>query len=702
MAALLQLLGQPRFYKEGKWLDLPPKQPLLLCAYLACYENWVDRTEIINLFWPEEHETKGRHNLSQLLYHCKKQEWAQGLEVERMRVRWLISNDVQQLREALANGDWSRVIELYSGELLEKVPTGDMLDYEEWLNSERETLYRAWKDAALKQVSNLEAKQQHQSATELLGQILQRDFLDENVLQLYMRNLARANQRPQALKSFAEFEQQLKQELDMEPLEPTKQLALAIKNNELAPEVESTKIDLSEKASLKINTSQTVQNLPSQLTTFVGRDLEIAELTNLLTDPNIRLLTLLGAGGIGKTSLAIQTSLSLVQNFADGTSFVNLATLSSSELLIPTIADALNLNFSNEVAPKVQLLEFLSQKELLLILDNFEHLMAGAEVILGILEASPKCKILVTSRESLNFQGEYLYELSGLNYPQNVDDLLEDYDAIRLFVSSARRAKPNFSLGEDRVYVAQICKLLQGLPLGIELAAAWLRLLSPEEIAKEITKSFDLLETSYKDLPERHRSLRAVFEYSWNMLAKKEQEALKRLAVFQGGFSKDAAQTVAGTSIQSLLVLVNKSLLRHEPSGRFISLMGVQQFSEQKLAEEATAYKTDLRKGHCEYFLSLAEEAEAELTSKDQEKWLRRLTAEQDNLRAALSWSVTQQEADMGLKLGGALWRFWYMRGHFIEGQKFLTELLNLPQEADIAIRIKVLRGAGVFSGVSK
>ncbi len=700
MAALLQLLGQPRFYKEGKWLDLPPKQPLLLCTYLACYENWIDRSEIINLFWPEEQEVKGRHNLSQLLYHCKKQAWAQGLETERLRVRWLISSDVQQLHEALANGSWSKVIELYKGELLEKVPTGEMLDYEEWLSSERETLYRAWKDAILKEIGNLEAKQQYQSAADLLQQILKKDFLDENVLQLYMRNLARAGQRQQALKSFAEFEQQLRQELDMEPLEPTKRLASEIRNNELAEEVSSTetKFDLNKQTSLEDSPNQIVQNLPSQLTTFVGRDKEITEVINLLTDPSIRLLTLLGAGGIGKTSLAIQTARSLAQNFADGVSFVSLEALNSIELIIPTIADALNLNFSNDTSLKVQLLEFLSQRELLLILDNFEHLMAGAEIVLVMLEAAPKCKVLVTSRESLSFQGEYLYELSGLDYPQNVNDLLEDYDAIRLFVSSARRAKPDFSLATDKVSVAQICRLLQGLPLGIELAAAWLRLLSPEEIAKEITKSFDLLETTYKDLPKRHQSLRAVFEYSWNTLSEKEQETLKQLAVFQGGFSKDAAQIVTGANIQSLLILVNKSLLKHVPSGRFISSAGVQQFSEQKLAEEVTDYRTGLSKRHCEYFLSLAEEAEPELTGKGQEKWLKKLTAEQDNLRAALSWSIAEQEVEMGLKLGGALWRFWYMRGHFIEGQKSLTELLKLPQGADVAIRIKVLRGAGVFS----
>ena len=317
MAALLQLLGQPRFYKEGKWLDLPPKQPLLLCAYLACYENWVDRSEIINLFWPEEHETKGRHNLSQLLYHCKKQVWAQGLETERLRVRWLISSDVQELREALANGNWSKVVELYRGELLEKIPAGELFDYEEWLNSERETLYRAWKDAVLKEVSNLEANQQHQSATDLLQKILQRDFLDENVLQLYMRNAARAGQRQQALKSFDEFSEQLRQEFDMEPLEHTRQLASAIKNNELTITIEADSAEaiLDKPTSLEVSSNQILQNLPSQLTTFIGRDKEIAEFVNLLADPNIRLLTLLGAGGIGKTSLAIQAARGLVQDF---------------------------------------------------------------------------------------------------------------------------------------------------------------------------------------------------------------------------------------------------------------------------------------------------------------------------------------------------------------------------------------------------
>lgn len=705
MAVLLQLLGKPRFNKEGTWLDLPPKQPLLLCAYLVCYENWVERNEIVSLFWPEEQETKGKHNLSQLLYHCKKQVWAQGLETERLRVRWIVNSDVQYLRDALTNENWGKVIELYKGELLEKISIAGAFDYEEWLSSEREALYRIWKDAVLKQVNNLEGQQEYQSVNNLLQQVLQKDFLDENVLQVYMRSLARAGQRQQALKVFTDFENQLKQELDMEPLELTKKLALAIKNNEFAStpvELISSKTNLAQQNPLKVSTHPKIQNLPQRFITFVGREFEIVELSNLLTDPNIRFLTLLGAGGMGKTSLVVQTAANLVSNFAAGVCFVSLEALNSTELLIPTIADALNFNFHNEIAPKDQLLEFLSQKELLLILDNFEHLIAAAQIILDILAAAPKCKILLTSRESLSFQGEYLYELSGLNYPQNANDSLEDYDAIRLFVSSARRVRSDFSLAGNKEFVVQICQLLQGLPLGIELAAAWLRLLSVEEIAKEITESFDLLESNYKNLPERHQSLRAVFEYSWKMLAKKEQETLKQLAIFKGGFSKEAAQVVTRTNLPSLLILVNKSLLKYEPTGHFISLIGVQQFTEQKLAAESTSYKKSLSERHCNYFLALAEEAESELTGKNQEKWLGKLTTEQDNLRVALSWAIVRRELQVGLKLGGALWRFWYMRGHFIEGEKFLTELLQLPteisQEKDLALRIKVLRGAGVFS----
>ncbi len=701
MAALLQLLGLPRFYTGKEWLDIPLKQPLLFCAYLACYEDWVSRDEIINLFWPEEAESKGRHNLSQLLYYCKKQVWAEGLETERMRVRWLVNSDIQQLREALASGNWTRAIELYSGQLLEKVPTGDMYNYEEWLSSERETLYQAWRDAILKEIGNLEASKQYQEATHLLNQVLHRDFLDESVLQAYMKNMALAGQRQQALKAFEVFEEQLLQELDMQPLEQTKQLAQTIRNSDLE-EPSTNLVELTDKPSKPVNSLpkndyQSVNNLPQQLTPFIGRDLELAELSDLLANPEVRLLTLLGPGGIGKTSLAIKLSLLSVKNFADDACFVGLDTLNSIELIASTIADSLGLVLSAKTTAKAQLLEFLSEKEILLILDNFEHLIEGANIVLEIFEAAPQCRILVTSRAPLGFRSEHLYELSGLNYPQNIDNLIEDYDAIKLFIRSARRVKPSFTLTTDtKASVAKICKLLQGLPLGIELAAGWLRLLSPEEIATEITSNIDLLEANHKDLPKRHQSLRAVFEHSWEMLTNKEKIALKQLAVFRGGFNKDTAKAVTNASIPSLLTLANKSLLRRTPSGRFITLMGVQQFAEEKLIEDASQ-QTVFQK-HCEYFLALAEKAEVELTGKNQETWLKQLAIEQDNLRSALSWSITNQEAEMGLRLGGALWRFWYMRGHFAEGEKFLMQLLDLSEKTSIEIRAKVLRGAGVLS----
>ena len=294
-------------------------------------------------------------------------------------------------------------------------------------------------------------------------------------------------------------------------------------------------------------------NLPTPATALVGRAAELAELERLLSDPDCRLLTVSGPGGIGKTRLAIEATARQAAGFADGAAFVALAPVAAPDLIAPAIADALGFSFYGQANPSGQLIDFLQEKSLLLLLDNFEHLVDGADFLVELLQRAPQVKLIVTSRERLNLQGEWVIELQGLPLPRNADGWkngeqlvgFDDSAAVALFLQTARRSYAGFTLAPaDRAAVARICRLVEGMPLGIELAAAWVRVLPLGEIADEIARTLDFLAASARDLPARHRSLRAVFEHSWNLLTDDERIVMRRLSVFRGGFSRAAAAAV--------------------------------------------------------------------------------------------------------------------------------------------------------------
>lgn len=291
----------------------------------------------------------------------------------------------------------------------------------------------------------------------------------------------------------------------------------------------------------------------------------------MLCDPQCLLLTIVGPGGIGKTRLAIEVANQYKERFPDGVWFVPLAALNSPALLVPAIASALHFRFQDPTDPQMQLLRYLCAKKLLLILDNAEHLLDGVGLFTEILKYCPQVKLLVTSRERINLLSEWVFEVQGLPVPaSDREEQFASYSAVALFVQSARRVRAGFELREeDRHYVLKICQILEGTPHGIELAAAWVELLSCEEIAIEIEHNIDFLSVSMRDLPERHRSIRAVFDHSWKMLTVDEQQVMCQLSIFQGGFQRQAAEQVAGASLSILSALVNRTLLRRVAPGRY-------------------------------------------------------------------------------------------------------------------------------------
>lgn len=436
-------------------------------------------------------------------------------------------------------------------------------------------------------------------------------------------------------------------------------------------------------------------NLPVYPTPLIGRRRELVDLSLLIHDPHCRLLTLVGPGGTGKTRLAVELASGLRDDFAEGACFVGLASAGSMRLVVPMMAGALGFAFQSAESgePRAQLFNHLQDKHMLLLLDNVEQLLQepGIELLAELLDAAPGVKLLVTSREPLNLQAEWVFQVAGLPVPADPHgEQRPEGTSAELFLQRARRAWASFAATtDDYPAIVRICQLAEGMPLAIELAAGWVRTLTCGEIAAELEKSLDFLSVSARDLPARHRSMRAVFDHSWTLLTPPEQRALARLSVFRGGFAREAAEQVAGASLQMLSSLGAKSLARRSGEGRYDLHELIRQYAALHLQADP-AEEADARQQHYAFYLDLAEASDLHLKTSAQLQWLRRLEEEHDNLRAALAWSFNalgEPPGDFGeaaLRLGGALRLFWRMGSYYREGCAYLKKSLGMyPGEAN-------------------
>jgi predicted ATPase/class 3 adenylate cyclase len=424
-------------------------------------------------------------------------------------------------------------------------------------------------------------------------------------------------------------------------------------------------------------------NLPVQPTAFVGRVAELAELHRLLADPAVRLVTLTGTGGIGKTRLSQHVAEEILGAFPDGVFFVPLAAAETPESIVSTLADVLGLVLYQQsvAAPFMQLAHHLHDKRMLLVLDNLEQVLSGAPLIAELVQHTQALKILITSRERLNVQGEWVLELQGLRFPgqEPIDDV-ETYGAVRLFLERAARINHNFAPDADALAaVVRICRLVQGMPLGLELAAAWTRLLSCAEIADEIAVSLDFLTLSLRDMPERHRSLRAVFAHSWNLLSREERACYCALSVFRGGFTRAAAVEIAGASLPLLASLMDKSMLYRATSGRYEILEVLRQYAEEQLA--ASPEQSDaVRDRHSDYYLGLLHELEPALKGPGKDVAFGQLAAldviqqDLDNVRAAWRRATARGKATALHQAAFSLGMFCDIRSRFREGVELFGE----------------------------
>ncbi|HEX6268727.1 MAG TPA: tetratricopeptide repeat protein [Anaerolineales bacterium] len=405
-------------------------------------------------------------------------------------------------------------------------------------------------------------------------------------------------------------------------------------------------------ASFNADPGPASHHLPLPPTPLLGREPELAALERLFKDPQCRLLTLTGMGGIGKTRLAIEFALRQQDLFSDGVHYVPLASIHSADSIIPAIADVLGYGFSGPGDLKEQLIKHMSvsmKRPSLLVLDNLEHLISQSsdtvELVCNFLQRLPSLKILCTSRERLSLHGEWTYELYGLPTPPlEYVGKLEDYSGAVLFIQCARRINAGFELTDsEKPALVRICHLLEGIPLAIELAAAWAGMLSCTEIAKEIESNIDFLTTSTRNMPERHRSLRATFDHSWKLLSDHERKALCRLSVFHGGFKRNAAEQIADAALPLLASLVAKSLVRHTKDGRYDLHEVIRQYALSHLNEDQSqAFET--RDRHCQHYLNLVADREKALKSAKQQEAMRELTREIDNIHAAWRWGIEQEK----------------------------------------------------------
>jgi len=406
-------------------------------------------------------------------------------------------------------------------------------------------------------------------------------------------------------------------------------------------------------------------NLPAQTTPFVGRQRELEDLSNLLSQKDIRLVTILAPGGMGKTRLAQQFS-----DFVDGVFFVPLTVLGSGEYIASSIAESVDLRLQAGGNPKQQVLRYLRNKQILLLLDNLEHALSGAGLLGEILQTAPDIKMLATSRERLNLSSETLYQIGGMAMPGTgmSGGVLDEHGAVRLFVQSAKHVHPAFKAhASDWEAIVHICRLVGGMPLGIVLAAAWVRVLSPGEIASEINRDLDFLSTEMRDIPQRQRSIRAVFASTWRRLSETPRTTFEKLSVCRGGFTLEAARKIAAANLPTLQLLADRGMLRRTSAGRYEVHELLRQFVEERL-QQSEDFR-DAYNAHSLYYAKLLFSLETELRSRRQEAALGRIEDDIENIQAAWRYALERRNVATVAMMLPSLYHFHETRGWFEEGE---------------------------------
>jgi predicted ATPase/DNA-binding SARP family transcriptional activator len=694
------LLGVPRVEQNKVGIQIERRRALALLAYLAVSGQTHSREALAAFFWADYDQSRAFAYLRNNLWTLNKalgDDWAlidnetvkfndTTIDVDVNRFHQLLTQDHKPTTHAAYQAQVASLTQaaaLYRGDFLAGFTLRDCPEFEEWQFLQTESLKRELTGALERLVDSLIMLGDFETAKTHTRRWITSDPLHESAHRQLMRLYMWSGQQAAALRQYRDVETLLDKELGVPPDAETTGLYEQIQARRL-PAPPSLPSD---SAAVPHETTASDAPLPIPATPFIGRDVELAEVQRLLGDSTCRLLSVIGAGGIGKTSLALHVARAAQPHYRDGVHFVSLAPVCENEFLVPTIAAALKSASLTSHDAKTVLLRELRHKNLLLVLDNFEHLIADAELLSEMLAAAPGVKLLVTSRERLNLREEWLYELQGLSYPSTLDgQALETYNAVNLFVQSARRVRPDFALNaENAPAIAQICRLVQGMPLALELAATWLQLLTCAEIAQEIQNGLDILTTEVRNIPERHRSLRAVFEQTWQRLNAQEQTCLSRLSVLRGGFRQEAAQAIAGASLALLRALTSKSLLWRMENGRYAVHELLRQFAQQKLSDSDLA---EALERHCAYFVAFLQQREQALKDRRQTETLHEIEQEIDNIRSAWLHAVAHRNLDLIATSLESLFLYFVSLSKFQEGLELIAKAIAVIDEGRVEHRL--------------
>ncbi|MEM7797794.1 MAG: BTAD domain-containing putative transcriptional regulator [Chloroflexota bacterium] len=670
----LYTFGGVRFEKDGQSLaNLDGRKVEALFIYLVANPRPHPRELLADLLWDDRSQKASMSNLRRELSGLR-QQVGEYVDISRQAVAlqaesglWFDGLHLSEKLIILESGEplsdtvqeeIEAALDLYSGDFLAGFSLRQAAGFESWMTTEKVRWQRRVVDGRVKLGAHFAATGQLVQGIKHIRQAISIDPLDEAARQQLMQFLAQSGKRSEALGEFEEMRTLLFEELGVDPSPESQSLFEAISAGEVRViprdpipiHPAAKKVDPKPPQSLPALDTPTPHNLPANLTPFVGRESELARIDDLLAEPQTRLLTIVGVGGMGKTRLGLACTARRLDNHPapqDGVFFVPLAPVSDPSRIPHAIAEAINLQLvsGSAAAAKGELLDYLRAREMFLFLDNFEHLLEGAELVSDILSSAPQIQILVTTRERLNLRFEQLFSIQGFRI-EEWHSLEKAYvnPAVQLFLQTGRRIRHDFQLQEeDLPAMAQICRLVSGMPLGLELAATWVDMLSLEEIMAEIQSGLDFLETDARDVPQRHRSMLAIIEAAWNRLEDNDQIAFAKLAVFRGSFTREAATAVAATNLRQLARLVNASLIQFDAdSKRYLVHELLRQFGELKLKESGEEDST--RASQAGYYLGYLNAREADIKGKRQLEAIQEIRREFEGIRSAWEWAAVHKD----------------------------------------------------------
>jgi predicted ATPase/DNA-binding SARP family transcriptional activator len=650
---VIRLLGQFSIQLDDRSIGLPSRPAQALFAYLVLNPGMPQRRErLAGLLWPDANDANARSNLRHVLWRIRKtlgeQTGQDYFPADDLTLSfnpdpgcWIDAGLVGG-KSSPASPTLEEQVAAYQGELLPGF-------YDDWVTVERERLQAAFEGKIETLIDRLSIEKHWLDVIEWAEHWIKFGTAPEPAYRALMTAHARLSHKSKVKDAYQRCVEALQREFGVEPSEETQALYRRL----LATRPLARPTAPEQAAAPR-------HNLPAQPTPLIGRETELAEIADrVVNDPACRLITLVGPGGIGKTRLALETGARALDFFADGVFFISLEAVTSPEALAPAILRVLSPAAHIQKDTDAQLIDHVRDKNLLLVLDNVEHLLEGAPRIGTLLATAPDIKIIVTSRERLHLPWEWLYEVQGLEYPQDGAESLERYSAVQLFLQMARRMRARFSLAEEQPHILRICQLVEGLPLGLELAAAWVRVMPCREIAQQIEHNLDLLSGQPAAELDRRHSIRAAFEYSWGLLAPEEQQVLMQLAAFSGGFRREAAARVAGAPLSFLFTLVDKSLLRVSATGRYDLHSLLRQYVSEKAVKSGQAAAQQIRLSH--YYLDHARQHPRDYAALEEERI---------NLMAGLEAAHRGGQAQLVLDYVAALSDMWAARGHWSDARK--------------------------------